>query len=799
MKKSFSCLFFFVFVYAYSQTTEYKIKGKIVSVDNSSIQSALIQVDSLPKFINPDNLGSFQFSLPQGEHTLYIEAEGFAKKTITLDIQSDKDVGVIYLTNKTIELNEVVVKKKKADPLKIEPGKKTYILANDPSIKGNNLVEVLQNVPSVNVDAEGNVSIRGNENATVLIDGKPSSLIGISSLAEALRSIPADMVEKIETITNPSSKYDASGSGGIINIVLKRDSKPGFYGSVETYVGNQANDGINLNLNYKKKKWNYFTTLSYQHFEPKGRTSINNNYLTASVIDSQQIQRGKTLKIRDNYTFRIGSDYSPNEKNSFSISGIFKTSNHMNLNDINYDFYDSMGILTEQLTRNQEGNQKDYTLEGNFGYKKVFDSDKHQLTIDTNFAYTNEESENTIFERELFPMNQLTSQTSNPQNQIQKRVLLQSDYTKPLGEKGKLNLGYRGTYKNITNDFRTDILDINTNVITNNPFFTNSTVYAENVQAVYGEFGSKFKDLAFQLGLRSEATDIDLSSLTFSNQNFTYLDFFPSANLSYDFNAKNNLSLNYSRRIDRPNVRFLTPVSSAADTNNVFSGNLALQPAYTNMFEMEWTKNLKTMTLSSAIYFSNSNQNFTIVRTLDSVNNIFIARPVNADYENKFGLDLNAKYSGLKWIKVNANFNLFQYQQKGIYLNENLDGDGFSWFGRLTSNVTLPKKILFNTTASYHGPNKTNNADRKGIFSLNLGLSKDVWKEKATISLNVNDLFNSFRRRITNFSDTFTSDLDLQFRQRQINLSFIYRFNGAKKEQTKKPAGEESMGDGGGF
>jgi outer membrane receptor for ferrienterochelin and colicins len=794
MKKIFACLLSFVFVYAYSQTTEYAIKGKIFSIDNAPIQSAFIQIDGSAKFINPDNSGSFEFSLPQGEHTLYIEAEGFAKKTITLDIQSNKDIGVIYLTNKTIELNEVVVKKKKLDPLKIEPGKKTYILANDPSIKGNNLVEVLQNVPSVNVDAEGNVSIRGNENATVLIDGKPSSLTGISSLAEALRSIPADMVEKIETITNPSSRYDASGSGGIINIVLKKEAKPGFYGSIETYVGNQANAGINLNLNYKKKKWNYFTTLSYQHFEPKGRTSINNNYLTESVIDSQQIQRAKTLKIRDNYTFRVGSDYNPNDKNLFSVSGIIKSSNHTNLNNINYDFYDSMNGLTQQLSRNQEGNQKEYTLEGNFGYKKVFDSDKHQLTIDTNFAYTNEEGENTIFERELFPVNELTSQTINPQEQIQKRFLLQSDYTQPFGENRKLNLGYRGTYKNITNDFRTDVLDINTNLITNNLFFTNSTLYAETVHAFYGELATKLKDFSLQLGLRSESTKINLSAATFSRQNFSYLDFFPSANLSYDFNNKNNLSFNYSRRIDRPNVRFLTPVSSAVDTNNVFSGNLALQPAYTNMFEMEWTKNLKTLTLSSAIYFSNSNGNFTIVRRLDSVNDIFIATPVNAEYENKFGLDLNAK-----WMKINTNFNLFQYKQKGTYFNENLNGEGFSWFGRLTSNVTLPKKILFNATAMYHGPNKTNNADRKGIFSLNLGLSKDVWKEKATISLNVNDLFNSFRRKITNFSDSFTSNLDLQFRQRQINLSFIYRFNGSKKEQTKKPTGEESMGDGGGF
>ena len=788
----FLVLFFPLF--AFSQTS-FSISGRISAMDNSIISGAEIMVDNLSRSSVSNQEGFFSLELPEGNHILYIKALGFSRKSFEITVTQNKDIGTIFLTNNVIELTEVVVKKK-TDPLKIEPGKKTYTLANDPTIKGSNLIEVLQNVPSVNVDAEGNVSVRGNENATVLIDGKPSSITGISSLAEALKSIPADMVEKIETITNPSSKYDASGSGGIINIVLKKNKSAGLFGSVETYIGNQANAGINLNINYKKNKWNYFTTLSYQHFEPQGRTSFNNRFFTNSVIDSTQIQTGKRLRLTNNYTLRLGADYNLNDKNSFSISGIIKTAELENLLSLDYTTNDANGILDKKTSRNQQGTETNYTAEGNLGYKRIFDSDKHFLTIDASLAYTNEEQENTIFERNLFPVDEPVSQSINPRTQKQSRLMLQSDYTKPLTENAKLDLGYRGNYRKITNDIRTDVLDINTNTYSNDPFFTNSTQYNENIQALYAEFGNKYKKIAYQVGLRSELTDIEVSSLIITNKKFTYLDFFPSASINYELSNKSNLSFSYSRRIDRPNIRFLSPILSAADNNNVFLGNLALKPSYNNMVEMEFTQTSKVFTFSSAVYFSNSPNSITIVRTFDSVNNLFVASPVNIDYANRYGLDLNTKYSGIKWWKMNANFNLFQFDQKGNYNGINVDGKGFSWFGRLTSNFTLPYKFQFSVVSMYHGPNKSNNGNTKGIYSMNLGLSKDLFKDKATLTLNVNDLLNSSRRIFTNFGDNFISDVDLQFKRRQINLSFIYRFNGAKKEQTKKPGGEDGGGEG---
>ncbi len=800
-KLLFICFLYLFHINGFSQTISFKLTGKIIDIDNLPISAAKIILEKDGLTYSSNKLGFFTFQLPKGEHTLYIEAENYAKKIITVNIFEDKNVGNIILAKNIIELNEIVIKKKPADPLKIEPGKKTYTLANDPTIKGSTLTEVLQNVPSVNIDAEGNVSIRGNENAMILIDGKPSSITGISSVAEALRTIPADMVEKIEVVTNPSSKYDASGSGGVINIVLKKSKKPGFFGSVETYIGNQANAGININLNYKKSKWNYFTTLSYQRFEPSGRTNINNSYLTNSIVDSSQIQKGKRLRVSDNYTLRFGTDYTANDKNSFSFSGILKTNQLNNLSSISYGSYNSLGLLNKEINRQQDGNQKDFTIEGNFGYKKLFESDKHQLTADASIAYTNEDGNNIIYENEVFPIFSLLNQSFNLKNQTQKRFLLQSDYFKQIDENSKIEVGYRGGYKDIGNEIRTNVLDLKTSIYKNDAFFTNATKYIENIQAFYFQYGSKYKKIVYQLGLRSELSIIDVSSISISNKNYTYSDLFPSFNINKSINTTTDVSFNYSRRIDRPNIRFLSPVSSAADNSNVFIGNLLLQPSYTNMLELELNKNYKAVNLSSAVYFSNATNAFTIVRTFNSASNLFVATPVNTDYANRYGADFNVKYSGIKWLKMNANLNLFEYTQKGNYNGININGNGFSWFGRYTSSFTLPNKFLLSTVAMYHGPNKTNNLVTKGIFSINLGLAKDLFKEKATLTLNVNDLLNSSKRLFTNFADNYRSDVDLQFRQRQINLTFMYRFNGAKKEQNKKSKFDEqsSGGDAGGF
>ncbi|MFA9290057.1 MAG: outer membrane beta-barrel protein, partial [Solirubrobacteraceae bacterium] len=778
------CFFVITFFSALkSQVNSFSISGKLLAADNKQIVGAKIKSNNSLEVVYSNENGEFNFLLPQGNHTIRFEAENYANKIVEINLNQNKELGNILLINNVITLDEVVFKPTKKDQIKIEAGKKTYTIGNESSVKGNSLIEVLQNVPSVNIDAEGNVSLRGNENAQVLIDGKPSSLTGITNLADALKKIPANLVDKIEVITNPSAAYDAAGSGGVINIILKKSNKPGLFGAIETFVGNQGNVGANLNLNYKKGKWSYFTNLAYQHSEPFGTTKVENKFYLNNALDFTQLQEGKRLRVNDNFIFQLGTDYSLNELNTFSVSGILKNNFIDNISDINFLTYNNLNQLDKVTNRRLDGTQKDFLAEGNLGYIKRFKTDKQLLTVDFSMAYSTEEGDNIIVDKATFPTLVLDTSSINPRTQNKTRYLLQSNYYFPVKENGKIEVGYRGNLNFVNTDLRNDIFNFSTQTTANDSFFTLFTKYSENIQAFYAQFSNKINKYSYQFGLRTELSELTFESDTTLENRYNFNDIFPSGSINYELSSKTNLSFAYSRRIDRPNVRFLNPVNSAADNNNIFSGNITLKPSYTNSFEAEIINNFKKVNLSTAIYFSNTPNSIAIIRTFDAANDIFIAKPINIDFSNRYGLDFNLKYSPLNWLKISSNLNLFYYNQQGNYFGISANGKGFSSFGRLSSNIILPQKINFSTVLVYNGPNVTENLNAKSIYFLNLGISKDIFKEKATLALNVNDLFNTSRRRFTNFGADFTSDANLQARTRQINLSFTYRFNNTKKEQ----------------
>ena len=378
--------------------------------------------------------------------------------------------------------------------------------------------------------------------------------------------------------------------------------------------------------------------------------------------------------------------------------------------------------------------------------------------------------------------------------QKQQRNLIQSDYVLPIGENSRFEAGYRGSFLNSTTDFS----------VTPNTAYTNFLEYNEYINALYSQFGSKINKFSYFFGLRFEDNKIDVNSITTNNfNNKKYNNLFPSATLNYEFSEETSVSINYSKRVNRPRGRFLSPFSTYSSNINIFQGNPDLNPSFTDNIELSLLQRWDKLTLTSAIYTNQTENSFQFIRkeSGDFVDGIpvIVSTPINLTNESRYGFEFNANYTPYKWWRINGSFNFFLTQNRGDYtytnylgenITQNFDVDASSYFTRISSKITLPKGIDFQTNYFYSGPQ--NNAQGKyySMSSLDLAFSKDILKEKATVNLNVSDLFNTRKRRFDTFiPGSVDSYSAFQWRQRQINLSFTYRFNKKKEREGRSQGG----------
>ena len=378
----------------------------------------------------------------------------------------------------------------------------------------------------------------------------------------------------------------------------------------------------------------------------------------------------------------------------------------------------------------------------------------------------------------------------------------------PLGKGSQFEAGYRGDFTTITTNY---------SVVQNGipqPNFTNTLEYKEKINALYTQYGFKFKKLSSLFGLRWEDSDIDVNQLeTNDYNNKKYNNFFPSAFFNYELTDNSNLSLSYSKRIQRPRGRQLNPFNNLSSNVNIFIGNPDLNPSFTDAIDLGYLKKWNKVTLNTSAYVNKTSDVFQFVRkeSGDFQNGIpvIISTPINLSTEYRTGFEFTLNYSPYKWWKLNTNFNFFYVETDGDYtytdytgneVYQNFDNKTNSWFARLSSKISLPYKIDWQTNMNYNGIQKTAQGRNMDNFSMNLAFSKDVLKDKATVSLNVSDVFNSRKRKLyTYLPGVVDSYGEMQWRERQITLSFTYRFNVQKNEREKKPRGNNQQDDGGDF
>lgn len=743
-----------------------------------------------------DTNGNFSIEATTGTYDINVEFIGFKSKSLgNHTLTENKNLGTILLSEDTETLDEVEIIAEKST-VEIRLDKKIYNVGKDMTVKGGNASDVLDNVPSVNVDAEGGVSLRGNENVRILIDGKPSALVGLTG-SDALRNLPADAIEKVEVITSPSARYDAEGTAGILNIVLRKGKITGFNGSLNLTVGNPDMFRVSPNLNYRTKKFNFFTNLGYSYRKGPGNSqSYFTNFNTDGTIRDYRDEDRTFDRKNNNYNGSIGLEYYIDKKSSITGTFFYRNSKDKDIATNITSFYDqNRSLITDQVRiedEREKGVDKQYAI----NYTNNIDDKGQKLTIDLQYSDSDENEPS-----EIFVDGNLSEK--NSQITFSKDRLFQMDYVLPIGEKSQFEAGHKVTLQDLNSDFR--VRNANNQPLPNDP--SNAIEFKQNIYAFYTQYGSKIDKFTYLLGLRTEITDIDLTVFTtdqFKEKNYT--EWFPTVNLGYEVNDNDNVTLGYSRRLQRPRHWFLNPFESRSSATNVFRGNPDLDPTFTNSFDLGYNTRISKLNLGASLYYQYSTniiQGVSILeeREIDGVStNVTVRQPVNLNDENRYGFEFTTNYNPVKKVRLSASFNYFKFNTDAftfVYTAANGDQvttplkevNNSSWFARFNSRVTLPWKVQWQTRLMYRGPQTNAQSERKGMFAANLALSKDLFKDKASLVLNVSDLFNSRKRESTTYlyddagNLKTTNDGAFQWRERQVSLSFTYRFNQQKKRE----------------
>jgi outer membrane receptor protein involved in Fe transport len=741
-----------------------------------------------------DAKGLFTFELPVGDYTGVIELMSYKKVTIPQKKYTENTfLGAFSLEADISQLQDVVIIAEKST-VEIKLDKRVYNVGRDMMVKGGTVSDVLDNVPSVTVDTEGNVALRGNENVKILIDGKPSGLAGIN-VADALKLLPADAVEKVEVITNPSARYDAEGGGGIINIVLRKGKSNGVNGSIILSAGDPESYGVSSTLNKKGTNFNLFSNFGYNYRNNPGNSLTDAEYFNSNGTTSRFINERRTNeRLSEGYNANFGIDLNLSKSLTWTNALTFRESNGKNPDNVFFYNFDAFRNPTFVRNRLNDAKSDEFSIEYTSNFTKKFKTDGHQLTVDVAVSQNRENEFATIYDQILGTPTSLFSETTD-NKQSQQRNLLQTDYVLPIGKDGRFEAGYRGSFQENLTEFE----------ITPASAYSNTLEYNEYVNAFYTQYGSKINKFSYFLGLRFEDSNIDVNSLTTNSyNNKKYNNFFPSATVNYEVSDKSSLSLSYSKRINRPRGRFLNPFSTFSSNINIFQGNPDLDPSLTDAIDLGYLTKWNKLTFSTSAYINVTNDSFQFIRKESGqfVGGVpvIISTPINLAKEYRAGFEFNLNYTPYKWWRLNGNFNMFRNETQGNYnyinylgtaVIQNFDNTALTWTSRVSSKINLPYKIDWQTNVSYEAPQTTAQGKRLGNYGINLAFSKDVLKDKGTIAFNVSDLFNSRKRLIeTNIENVVNSYSEMQWRVRQITLSFTYRFNKQKNER-EKPRREE--------
>lgn len=790
------CGAFFLSGKSFAQTSKKGlVKGRVLdSLSTTPLGFASIRIfDSRDKKLVNGNIttesGEFAIDLPHGRYYAEVEFMGYRSHTsaqfLLSDANREQTLGIIRLTPSVNTLEEVVVQAEKSS-MELSLDKKIFNVGKDLANAGGTASDILMNIPSVQVDPEGGIRLRGSNNVRILVDGKPSGLVSFKG-GSGLQQLQASMIERVEVITNPSARYEAEGMAGIINIVLRKERNQGFNASFEVVSGTPSNFGGAANLNYRHRKVNFFINYGIAYRVQPGVGTLYQEVYGAENTFLKQETRGSIIGFNNN--IRGGIDLYFTETSILTGSYLFRRSDATRVTDIEYESYrHDLSNMESFETRRQDEDETEPNSEYSLIYKKSFAEKDHELLAEVKFL-DNWESSYQLFRHRYYSPdgaedNARGTLERSLNDEFEKQLLFQVDYTKPLGKDGKLETGLRSSSREMVNDFVVGRRDAEGEYIPL-PNLDNIFLYDENIHAAYGILAKKGAKFSYQAGLRAEWTDVKTTLQETNEVNpREYINLFPSAHLTLNLAKENAIQGSYSRRIRRPFYNDLSPFMTLSDSRNFFSGNPNLDPEFSNVFEIGHIKYFERGSFTSAVYHRSTRGKIERIRTVDAEGNS-TTFPENLRSEEATGAEFTSEFSLYPWWKLDMNLNFFYADIDGTNILSSYNNTTYSWFARQTSRFMLPNQFDIQLRGNYEAPQKTAQGKRLALYYIDFSLSKDVFKGNGTVHFNVLDVFNTRRMRSITEGVNFYTEGNSQFRRRQINLTLTYRIRQSKP--TPKP------------
>ena len=798
--------------FAFSQQNNGTITGSVVDkgsgnpVEAADVTLHRVKDSTLVKGTSTDASGKFILTeIPPGRYYLKASLVGYSSAiaggiTIT---QSGTAVNLdpIKLSSSETSTEEIVVESEKP-AVEFKPDKKVFNVTKDLTTQGGNLIDLLKNIPSVTVDQDGNVSLRGNQNVRILIDGKPFGLEG-NGRNVILEQIPSNSVESIELVTNPSAKYEAEGSTGIINVVMKKNSNLGYNGTLGLNAGTGDKWSGQVNLSLKNDKVNAFGNYNYNlmNFGSSG-TSDRTNFFSTDAYQINDISSGT---IRRNANFiKLGADYIISPLNQIGLNLNFMKSKRTRNDNTTTTQYDPSGNLTSDylttLSNTEDNNTFD--LGANFTHKfddnsqkgnlksrsknQTGETPKHVLTGNFTYSYNKGDENQDNVTTYNSPSNTSPFKRKSFDKNLNQNFSGQLDYVHPFSNDSKLETGYKGTYKKKDDDYTLQSFDTVTNTYVTDNNFSNHFLYNEHVEALYGIYSSKIGDFSYSVGARTEGTFTNGDVLN-TNQTFNrkYIDIFPSASATYKLSKTSDIQLTYSRRINRPRMGQLNPFIEINDPNNYQSGNPDLKPEYTDSYELSFIEFLPSISITPSLFYKHTKDEITRVQTLlDSVR--VLSTFINASSSKNYGGEVMLNAQPFKFWSLNGTFSYFKRTIDAGTALGGLTNDGTSWTARAMTNITFPLDLGLQVSYFYSGKRITPQGTMDPMQSLDAALKKDLFDKKLSLTFRVSDLLNTQKFAMNLADPEFSQHSERRRDSRTFFLNVSYNFGNADKLDKQK-------------
>ncbi len=738
-----------------------------------------------------DENGNFKIDkIPEGEYNVEFQFIGYKTVTKKVSITSKKadvEMGAIALEEDAQDLDEVVVRAETSTVVqKID--RKVINIGKDLTSAGASAAEIMNNIQSVSVDQDGNLSLRGNTNVRVLVDGRPTNI----SAQQLLQQIPSTSIKSIELITNPSAKYNPEGMSGIINIVLNKNANLGFNGSVNAGLTYGANARFNgsLDLNYRAGKFNFFANYG-------ANTGKRDNYGEVFRYDNNSTQDFEFDNDNTSHLLKTGVDYYINDKNTLSFFTVQNRFDSKSNSSTLVTYPDPTNNIDQVSTTDSESSTQTY----NVNYKKDFEKEGHNIELEGNYSKT--DSPELAEFREL---NDVTDPILNYDDDLennQENLTVNLDYVNPLKENSKLELGLETRVRNMDNSRITTqqeyVYDDQGNIIGTQPIPDTYYEYDRNINSAYATYSNEIKKFSYQVGFRLENYNVTAKLDNNEIYKDDYITVYPSAFVTYKPSDKNHYQVSYSRRVDRPGFNQVNPIREWSTPLITSVGNPELNPQFTNSLELNYTRNVENGSITFGTFYRIIKDNITRVLLVDPFDpNKVILTFGNTDDNNAYGFELSSNYRFTKWWSINASFDLYHQTEKGIVGPDFMEVNNTTWNLRANNDFKATKNLRFQLFGMYRGANQNLQFKVKPMWKIDVGARWNILNDKGTLSARMSDIFNTMFFAFDG-ENPYRSTGEFHWESRTAYIGFSYRFGGNDVKKRNRKRRDDNNTQGGGF